>query len=332
MSGIIHINGKQYDEEGNLIAPKKQTPKLVDGIVGTAKQPLKTLNINPTPTTLIVPREIQKPPTTITQVSKTLSRIAVKKPAANEHRFMSDIAMPIIRHKKLVDHSKLHSKHPEVKRVAKLPSITVPSQKLGPKHTPSFVPIRKTEEMIQAQLEAANAHLMTFKKPHITNKVKNHLNRLSPLNKHFVMATSILASFLIFSGTLVSWNMPTISLMIANKKAGFTAYLPAYVPNGYRVINPVGYTPGRIIIGFKSNTNDMHYSIEQKPTGWTSEILRDQVASSNGSQYQTQYVNGLTVYFTNENNATWVDRGILFTLQGESGLSSDQIASIAASM
>lgn len=332
MSGIIHINGKQYDEEGNPIAPKKQAPKIVDGIVNAPMSPIKPLNITHAPTIPAQPRTMQKPPTTTLQGSKTLSRIAVKKPLKSQHRVMSDIAVPIIGHKKPADNSKEHIKHPEVKRLATVPSIAAIKQHADKRNKPSFVPIRKTEEMIQAQLEAANAHLMTFKKPHIAHKAKKHIDKLSPLKKRFAMASSFVAVVLIVGGTFISWNMPTISLMIANKKAGFTALLPTFTPNGYRVVSPVGYTPGRIILSFKSNTNDMHYSIEQKPTGWTSDILRDQVASSNGSQYRTQYVNGLTVYFTNENNATWVDRGILFTLQGESGLSSDQIASIAASM
>jgi hypothetical protein len=205
-------------------------------------------------------------------------------------------------------------------------------QSSDPSSNLSFTPRKKTEEMIQAQLEAATAHLISFKKPKIRHKIKAHLQSVSPARRRFTLSSAGAFSLLLVIGSLIYVNLASISLSLASKKAGFGAFLPTYTPNGYHIKTPIGFTSGRIIMSFRSNTNDMNYSIEQKPTGWSSDTLREQVAASNGSQYQTQFVNGLTVYFTNENNATWVDRGILFTLQGNSGLSSEQIASIAASM
>lgn len=150
--------------------------------------------------------------------------------------------------------------------------------------------------------------------------------------RRFMMTSSVIAMFVLVAGALIYVNLPGISITIASRRAGFTAYIPSFTPNGYRIKNPIGYTPGKIVINFKSNTNDMRYTIEQKPTGWTSDTLREQVTSASGTQYQTQYANGLTIFFTDSDTATWVDRGILFTFQGDSGLSVDQIASIAASM
>ena len=278
-------------------------------------------------------RIINTPPTRTTQKSATLARAVVQKPINNAHAKHFDVSMPIIGHKKPTTNNSAHKhhKHEAVKRLAVVPTkIAEPIMRPAPKQ--SFVPIKKTEEMIQEQLSKANAHLMTYKKPRIKSKVKKKLNSMPPLKRRFAIVSSTALFALILAGVLVYWNLPGISMTIASQRAGFDASLPSYNPNGFSVIMPIGYTKDRIVINFKSNTNDMKYSIEQKPSEWTSDVLRDQVASSNGNQFQTQSIKGLTVYFTAENSATWVDRGLLFTFQGNSGLTSEQIASIAASM
>lgn len=276
---------------------------------------------------------LNSPPTRSIQKSATLARAVVQKPTANPNKTHFDISTPIVRHKKpySVSEIKHHPKHELVKRSASVPvNPAKPVHHLSEKH--SFVPIKKTEEMIQEQLSKANAHLMTFGKPKIKSRLKKKFAKMTPLKRRFTALASVMSVVLLALGTLIYWNLPGISMSIASRRAGFDAYLPSYTPNGFSIIKPIGYTKGRVVISFKSNTNDMKYSIEQKPSNWTTDILRDQVTSSNGNQFQTQSINGLTVYFTAENSATWVDRGLLFTFQGNSGLSSDQIASIAASM
>lgn len=327
MSGIIHINGKDYDEEGNLITPLKEKPKFVDGIapVTTSKQ------INLTYTTTTINRSPQKLPTSKVHKSTTLNRLAVKKPQHTRAQ-LDLVNRQILKNKKPQGYSDISTiKNPNVVRAAKVES-NLNSTHGAHISTKPFIPVKKTEEMILTQLENATAHLMTFKKPNIFHHVKKHYKSLPKHHRRFVLSSSSVAMALLIIGGFIFMNLPGISIMIASRKAGFTAYIPSFTPNGYSIINPIGYTTGRVVVNFKSNTNDMKYAIEQKPTGWTSDTLREQVVSSNGSQYQTQYANGLTIFFTNDDTATWVDRGILFTLQGNSGLSIDQIANIAASM
>lgn len=338
MSGIIHINGKDYDEEGRLIKPAKSQPIFVDGIKPKStnntftKSTLLQINNHKTDANKITTRSLQTPPTTKLQKSTTLNRIAVVKPSAFKpasHRSSSNI----LKNKKpaSISNSKTH-KHPDVVRSAKYPNPVSAVKNSAKSEENIFVPIKKTEEMIQAQLHAATAHLMTFKKPSFFHHAKKHINTMPKHHRRFMLSSSALAMILIIIGGLIYINLPGISIMVAGRRAGFTAYIPTFTPNGYTIKNPIGYTPGRVVVNFKSNTNDMKYAIEQKPTGWTSETLKEQVVSSSGNQYQAQYANGLTIFFTSEDTATWVDRGILFTLQGNSGLSVEQIAKIAASM
>lgn len=345
MSGIIHINGKNYDEEGNLIPPKTQQPKFVDGISPQKASPQKAFKAPEVKKLSLVDsfnspvmetaqaRQQLKPPSTPLQRSNTLLRSIVEKPSNNSINTTS-LSDKVSRRRSItMDSVSSYQKHPDAQRLSKSPAQFA-SRTDAPsiKNHVSYQPIKKTEEMILAQLEAANAHLMTFKKPHIFQKIKKKLNQAPPHKRKFVFGSATAIFSITLVGLIIFSNLASISLSIANKKAGFTAHLPTYTPNGYRVKNPIGYTQGRVVLSFKSNTNDMNYSIEQKPSGWTSETLREQVSSSNGNKFQTQFVNGLTVFFTNDNSATWVDRGVLFTFQGNSGLSSEQIASIAASM
>lgn len=337
MSGIIHLNGKDYDEDGNLIKPKRTSMKYVDGIANINKPAVKQIQqptqkaSEPVLKQDIQPRKAQELPHAKLQKSTTLNRFAVKKPQKN-HDIKPSLNLIVKNKKPATLYEILVPKNPSVQRVAKTPSYSVKNEANESHQNSVFVPIKKTEEMIQAQLEAATAHLMTFKKPNIFHHVKKHYKALPKHHRRFVFSSSTLAMTLLIIGGFIYMNLPGISIVLASRKAGFTAHIPSFTPNGYSIINPIGYTPGRVVVKFKSNTNDLKYAIEQKPTGWTSETLREQVVSSSGSQYQTQYAKGLTIFFTSEDTATWVDRGILFTFQGNSGLSVDQIASIAASM
>jgi len=324
MDNKTNISYKNGDKKSESAHSASNMVQSVDGIRHHSALTLNSVTNG---------RIINTPPTRTTQKSATLARAIVKKPTNNTHAKHFDVSVPIISRKKPTtkNNAHKHHRHEAVKRLAVVPTkIAEPIMRPAPKQ--SFVPIKKTEEMIQEQLSKSNAHLMTYKKSRIKSKVKKKLNTMPPLKRRFAIVSSTALFVLILAGVLVYWNLPGISMTIASQRAGFDAYLPNYTPNGFSVVKPIGYTKDRIVISFKSNTNDMKYSIEQKPSNWTSDILRDQVASSNGNQFQTQSIKGLTIYFTAENSATWVDRGLLFTFQGNSGLTSEQIASIAASM
>lgn len=314
----ININDNKKDTK--LLSNNHKRTTFVDGIMPN--------NSNKTEY-----KKTSKVPTQKIQKSITLNRFAVKKPIRNTINNDSQTNTLIVKNKKPRDSTPAKiEKSTNIIRAAKAP-VPHKVEPVNSNHQSSvFVPRKKTEDMIQAQLHNATAHLMTFKKPNLFHHTKKHLNGLSKAHRRLIMSSSVFALSVLLIGSIIYSNLPGISIMIASRRAGFTAYIPSFTPNGYKIKNPIGYTPGKVVINFVSNTNDFKYSIEQKPTGWTSDTLKEEVTSSNGSQYQTQYVNGLTVYFTGDDTATWVDRGILFTFQGNSGLSIDQIANVAGSM
>lgn len=194
----------------------------------------------------------------------------------------------------------------------------------------SYLPRSKKEMLVDGQLQKATAHTEPALKE--KRKFRRRLANMSPFRRRFATIGAGTLAVVLIGGFIVYNNLTGISLTIANRRAGFTAMLPTYTPGGYSLDGPVSYSPGRVILKFASNTNDHDYQIEQTPSGWSTETLKEQVSSTSGSQYQTFQIKGLTIFFTSNNSATWVDRGVLFSLKGDSGLSGDQIAQIAASM
>ena len=180
----------------------------------------------------------------------------------------------------------------------------------------------KTEAHIKRQLEVATAH---HAKPHT-----KHYSRSTKRRRASTMAAGI-AVLVLVAGFMVYQSIPGLSLNLASQQAGFSAMLPKYTPGGFKLEGPVEYGHDRVVLSFQSNTDDRHYQIEQKPSLLTDEELKHQVAEDTSGKYQSVEVDGQAV-FISADTATWTKNGIQFSLKGESGLSSTQIASIASSL
>ncbi len=86
------------------------------------------------------------------------------------------------------------------------------------------------------------------------------------------------------------------------------------------------------MLTYKSNSDDRKFIVSQKPTEWTSESLLTNYLVDSKLRYQTYRDKGMTVYIYNESNATWVDKGIWYTVNGDGSLNSEQILEIASSI
>jgi len=183
-------------------------------------------------------------------------------------------------------------------------------------------PHSKTEIHIKRQLSAATAHKAA---PH--KMVRRH----APLRRRATSLTAGLAVLLILTGFVVYQSIPSLSVNLASQRAGFSAALPKYTPSGFKLSGPVEYSQGRVVLSFQSNTDDRSYEIEQKPSLLTDSELKDRVAESTNGKYQSVKSDGQAI-FISASAATWSKDGVLYSLKGESGLSSTQIASIAKSL
>lgn len=148
-------------------------------------------------------------------------------------------------------------------------------------------------------------------------------------------AASVLAASLaimIFGGYLTYLNMPGLSVRVAAAQADVAATFPDYHPDGYRFDGPVAFAPGQVSINFAANGGTGKYTVTEQKSSWDSQAVYDNVvAVTDDKNYVTNSQQGLTIY-TFDSKAAWVNKGILYTIDGDAPLSKDQLLKIAASL
>lgn len=188
--------------------------------------------------------------------------------------------------------------------------------------------VNKTEVFEHRIASAVNHLAKPYPKERLYKRVATKL-KVHP--KYITVGAACLAIFLL-GGFLAYQKVPAVAMRVAASKAGFSGRLPANIPSGFSFKGPIYANKGSIALKYQSNTDSRQFTIVQKPTNWTSEALLSNFLLANKSQYQTYHDRGLTVYIYNENDATWVNKGVWYNLGGHGALSSDQILSIAGSM
>jgi hypothetical protein len=164
-----------------------------------------------------------------------------------------------------------------------------------------------------------------------THKKQPLRQRLQPRQRTVAVLSAVFA--LVLLGSYLTYlNMPSLSVRVAAAQAGINASYPNYHPDGYSLAGPVSYTDGRVSMNFKANGGNQEFVVNQSKSGWNSEaVLDNYVTPRAGSSYIPYTERGLTIY-TYDNNAAWVNGGILYTIEGDAPLSSEQIRRIATSL
>jgi len=136
---------------------------------------------------------------------------------------------------------------------------------------------------------------------------------------------------LIIVGYFTYVNIPSLSVRVASAQAGINATYPEYQPDGYSLNGPVTYSDGEVTINFNANTGDSKFIIKQSKSPWDSSAVKNKVNKDSKGQFITTEERGLTIY-TYDNNAAWVNGGVLYNINGDAPLSGDQIRRIAISL
>lgn len=144
-----------------------------------------------------------------------------------------------------------------------------------------------------------------------------------------VLATS--TAVVVMAGYIWLQNYPKFALQSAAGKAGIQASLPGYLPSSYSLAH-TDTAPGLITLNFTSPSASDKLVIAQHRTSWDSSSLLDNYVAKNADSYATVQGQGLTIYVFNNNNATWVNRGVWYSIEGASRLSREQILKIAYSL
>lgn len=275
--------------------------------------------------------------------SKTLLRKAIKKPQPAVTTVKAPIPSqtpktsvsrsPLInKFGKATSGPSLHTSKPAIEPSEpqiKTPATTQDCTEHRPQQYPHLTPpagLKDSkslkEHLIKEGLQKADAR----KVPEPTGVRK--LFSKKPRTMHVV---SMCLGLALLGGYLTYVNMPNLSVQVAAARSGVQASYPEYRPDGYHFAGPIAYSPGEVTLRFKSNTNTQGYTVKQRASNWDSQAVLDNFVTKDSESYLTYSEQGLTIY-TYKDKAAWVNGGILYTIDGDAPLSSEQILRIAASM
>ncbi len=140
-------------------------------------------------------------------------------------------------------------------------------------------------------------------------------------------------SVLLVVGYISYLNIPNLAIRVAANRAGFDATLPAYTPTGYAFKGPVEYSDGQVIVDFAAKDNNkQQFAVIQKKSNMDSLSLLETHIKPQTSQYNTYKKNGLTIYTYNGSQASWVNRGVWYTINGHENLNESQLVQVASSL
>lgn len=359
---VVEINGKRYNSvtgkqlkgpEGQSKATKKAPPKSIEGIVRT-RQPVipKMHKVAPQSRPLSAIKSPVPGAASLhhrTNRSKTLARTAVSPPAPPKKTYK-----PVASHRLQLDPSIRSFSNPEREIRAKsvhlhhlvnrfgLPvtaSLGPEPAVLTPVNNPGLAPLAKTAKKVPAvimpstlvssshkQLNKMIARAMDNSESHKQKPHKHHKRRLVPL-------ASLCLAALLLIGFYAYQNVPNAALQIAMQRSGVHASLPGYTPSGFAFSGPIRYNDGQLTINYSSKDNSgRSYDIKVKKTSWNNDALLSDFVQIGGRQYQIMQDSGKTIYIYDDQNATWLEQGSWYTIEGSGRLNSDQLVKIASSI
>lgn len=350
---VIELNGRRYDARTGKMLPAHEKvthnnktfikPVAASGtaIDGFSKKRVSSSSTHTSTTAHSVHKKTEK--------SRTLMRHAVKKPTAPKKAQ----AATTIKHRKPPVHldidpkrasraekvkkSGLITRFGDAKTFSTKPITTVlpvqPAPETPP--TPLFGQHRSLSldasghNQLQRAIEGATSH----KEPKHAKTTRRHkLSRklhLSP--KALNIGAASLAALLLI-GFVSYQNVPNLSMRVATARAGVDGRLPGYNPSGFALSGPIKYQPGQITISYKSNSDDRQFQVSQRTSNWNSDTLLENYVAAEPRSYQTLQNSGKTIYIYDQDNATWVDGGVWYQIEGNASLTSDQLVRMAASM
>lgn len=187
--------------------------------------------------------------------------------------------------------------------------------------TTSHAASSKAADIFEAALAHATSH---------EEKTPVHAKYRSSRQRRWVNVMAGIGAFLLIGGFIGYMNMTNIELRVASVRAGFQAQLPSYQPTGYALDGGIKSANGQVAMNFRSG--DRIYTVTQEASDWNSSTLLDQTAAERGEPSQTIQAKGRTIYIYDDSNATWVNGGVRYQVNGNAPLNADELVSLATSM
>lgn len=341
----IEINGTRHEvHKGNLLdlappalyaAPETTLPtrSSIDGVAPRSSS-LTPDQFKPiTMSTKISVRAQPKHAINHPQKSKILMRPAVKKPTLSVAQPTKKPAKPVIavthsareaRAQTIVKStsiSRFHRSSHSIELAHKDPvqAPTNPESTSWAQRVEDHYPVlSQLDKRLEQAIADASSHLQ---------QLPSRKKRLRPA--HFAAST---CAVLLLAGFFAFQNVPNLQMRLAASKAGFSAQLPDYQPAGFSVNGPIQTEPGRVVVNFKSSTDNRFFSVKQQASEWNSSALLSNHIKNDKTNLRTFETEGKTIYVYGESNASWVSGGVWYEIAGDARLSEDQLQRIASSL
>ena len=344
------INGKVYDAVTGLpVAAPDPVSRPVEAV---------TAPISAAPMSTVVKPAVRarsplhaKQAHRVAQKSATLRRDVLKKPAAKPqigaarrkpatgHVARSEVIQRFAPHPQPLKAAAIKPKQTNVRLdITPVRTKSAPAAIVAQKHalvTKTATPAAPAKPQLSSR--ALKEQLIAERLAKVDTqptKAKTPRTRSGFFSKQPRVASLITASFaiMVLGGYLTYLNMPGLSVRVAAAQADVAASFPDYHPDGYRFNGPVAYAPGQVAIEFKANGGTTGYTVTEQKSTWDSQAVYDNiVAKAADDSYVTNSQQGLTIY-TFKGDAAWVNKGILYTVQGDAPLSNEQLLRIAGSL
>lgn len=336
-SGHVVINGKTYSLAAGAAAPQH---KRIDGFAAQNKSQTPNLNV----ATATVPRTPKKKiarthGTTSTQPhtsrSQTLNRKAVRKPQATHSTAIqsTSITKPSFAPpKSRLERAQTIQKSPHVGKFTAVPRVEAVETALLPKMAPQEVVLPTEEPPVYNPVAKSQTHSIIDRQVDTAPLTLGVRTKAPKKKRAKALFIAPVAAALVVGASLFAYsNLPQVSMMVASSRAGFDARLPD-APTGFALNGPITYETGKVSVSYRSNTDDRSLIIQQQPSSLDSASLASGFLDANEIDYQEYEVGGKKVFIYGNGEATWVSKGIWYTMEGESRLTNDQILALVNSL
>ena len=345
-NNIIEINGKRYDAKTGALLAIHSKPTHLEPKTTANKKPPATKK----PSMHDVIRHPAKPAAAHQPTpSKTLMRQAVKKPSPapkqklkaqgpsdlSTHASLAEVVVnksaKSLDKKKLAKASTIPKSHLITHFSATTSDVNSPEPSPTSTKTEMSPPIPISHSAKSAKLKPQTTSELL---EHAVNNAKSHeepapkLHRRGKRRTRAAIASAVAIALFAFVGYQ---ELPTLKFNMASAKAGFGATMPSYKPAGYS-LNKLSYSSGVIATKFTSNSDDRSYTLTQKTSNWNSQALKENFVVKTSSNYQVVETGGQTIYLYGSHNATWVNGGVWYIVQGNDTLTNRQLVEIAKSI
>jgi hypothetical protein len=338
---IIELNGKRYDTASGKRITASPSSEAHIRPVKTTSNKLKNIDGFARPTHARAGRQTLFPAHKV-QKSKTLMRGLVKKPSPPKAasakpssqpvsmRTTSSQAVPtsrLVRAHTIAKSALVHRFGNDVTLAPKAVAATPGAQRPARLHAKALATVIEANPLARGLARAVSHEEVRLKKPRRHERLARRL-RISP---RIISGGALMLAVVLVGGFFAYQNIPNLNMRLASARSGVHGSLPGYHPAGFNLNDVVFYKPGEIAISYRSNSDNRNFHIIQSTTAYNSQTLLTDYVAKNYPNSITVSPQGKTVYISGS-NATWVDSGVWYRIEGDSNLNSDQLQSIANSL